>query len=492
MQMSYEEGNRIRIRSFATRVHRSKQTLKTARRSGVTNALWLPAPVTAVSSSIAPAEPTINRSAYNDLIELNENTPLKQQRTNNPFEDTWQPVQPPPDLIGDTEKSLGGRGFNGDTFTSATHRHWWQQFHNVQGLPPMLSVNLPSLKTKFNQIKLIRWHDGNGLRQTPVLMQNANGPCPLLALVNALTLSTPAEPSTALVSTLAAREQVSLNLLLDAVFEELMSGRRNEGRRDLPNVEELYNFLIALHTGMNVNPNLVPKGLRGALERGSSKMAKFAQYFEQTREIQLYSTFAVPVIHGWLPEKNDMAYGALERTGRSYEECQNLLLREEELEHKKDNATITAGEIETLHDLRSIKEFISHWPTQLTQLGMDTIQSIVQPGDVVIFFRNDHFSTMYKQPKTNQLMTLVTDAGYASHDEIVWESLVDINGALSEMFSGDFRSVSHSAPAEAPVTEGEWTKVGRSGARNRASSPAPPISQTSYKRWGCAAHLDRS
>lgn len=41
-------------------------------------------------------------------------------------------------------------------------------------------------------------------------VQNADGPCPLLALVNALVLSTPADYAKILVETLRAREQVSL------------------------------------------------------------------------------------------------------------------------------------------------------------------------------------------------------------------------------------------------------------------------------------------
>ena len=58
-------------------------------------------------------------------------------------------------------------------------------------------------------------------------------------------------------------------------------------------------------------------------------------------------------------------------------------------------------------------------------------------------FRNDHFSTIYKHPQSGQLFTLITDAGYAERDEIIWESLVDISGARNEYFSGDFMPVSH-------------------------------------------------
>jgi hypothetical protein len=65
-----------------------------------------------------------------------------------------------------------------------------------------------------------------------------------------------------------------------------------------------------------------------------------------------------------------------------------------------------------------------------------------------------------------QLITLVTDAGFKSHDEIVWETLSDINGGDTEYLSGDFRVVGSGGAA--PSTSagnyssndgGEWTTV---------------------------------
>ncbi len=65
----------------------------------------------------------------------------------------------------------------------------------------------------------------------------------------------------------------------------------------------------------------------------------------------------------------------------------------------------------------------------------------MEPGSISILFRNDHFSTLYRHPQTHQLFGLVTDAGFAGHDEVVWESLVDVSGENAEFFSGDFRLV---------------------------------------------------
>lgn len=106
------------------------------------------------------------------------------------------------------------------------------------------------------------------------------------------------------------------------------------------------------------------------------------------------------------------------------------------------------------------------------------------PGMVAILFRNDHFSTLYKHPQTLGLLTLITDAGYAGHPEVVWESLGNVNGDV-EFYSGDFRVVSgvedsgrsnsHSAPGAFPDSEEGWTTVGGRGnagsAREATRSP---------------------
>ena len=121
-------------------------------------------------------------------------------------------------------------------------------------------------------------------------------------------------------------------------------------------------------------------------------------------------------------------------------------------------------------DIHAIKEFLGRWPTQLTDHGLKVMKDSLKPGQAAILFRNDHFSTLFKDPRTQTLVTLVTDQGYSTHDEIVWESLVDVNGMGSELFSGDFRSVGNhdSAPQGAyqqqhpssVVDDGQgWTTV---------------------------------
>jgi ubiquitin carboxyl-terminal hydrolase MINDY-1/2 len=337
-------------------------------------------------------------------------------------------------------------------------------------------------KKETYEIKKVFWYDEtapSNPRISPILVQNANGPCPLLALVNALTLSTPAEANTALVETLRSREQVSLGLLLDAVFDELMSGRRGDAAQELPDVGDLYAFLITLHTGMNVNPCFFPPAPTDSGDDPRRSMShvhpmereeSIPGTFEETREMKLYSTFSVPLIHGWLPTRGSPAYAALKRSARSYEDGQNLMFREEELEDKLQREGLSFEEQSTLEDISTIKAFFNESATQLTPYGLETITKSMAPGSVAILFRNDHFSTLYRHPESHQLLQLVTDMGYAGHEEVVWESLVDVNGENCEFFSGDFRLVG-GAPAEArqSVDDSEWATESHRGSQSQGT-----------------------
>ena len=354
------------------------------------------------------------------------------------------------------------------------------------------------------QIRLINWYDASSTtnpRRSPVMVQNANGPCPLLALVNALVLSTPSSLTTPLVETLRVREQVSLGLLLDAVIDELMSQRRGGAAQTLPDVSELYAFLLTLHTGMNINPcfvlqeeevvNLIdapiddPTNMRCIRRLGG---------FEETRETKLYSTFGVPLIHGWIPPIAHPAFESLKRAARTYEDAQNILFREEELEQKLKNQGLSPEDQVMLEDIGSIKHFLCSTATQLTGYGLDTITEALAPGTIAILFRNDHFSTLYRHPRSGQLLNLVTDMGYAGHDEVVWESLVDVSGEGCEFFAGDFQPVSHvtsdaqqSNCRAMEVDDAGWetvckksqksSRTNQTGTKNpvQSSSGAPPL-----------------
>lgn len=354
----------------------------------------------------------------------------------------------------------------------------------IQSQPAADESRGKNQRSETYQIRLVNWFDAasrTNPRRSPIMVQNANGPCPLLALVNALVLSTPAGLETALLDTLERREQVSLGLLLDAVIDELMSGRRGDAAQNLPDVGELYAFLVNLHTGMNVNPkfilpqqhpvNLMDAPIHESSSHGNPSRARFAGGFEETTEMQLYSTFAIPLIHGWVPPRNHPAFAALSRTASSYEDAQNLMFAEEELEDKLSRQGLDPSEQLLLEDISTIKYFLSSSATQLTGYGLDSITESLAPGQIAILFRNDHFSTLYRHPRSGQLFTLVTDMGYAGHDEVVWESLVDVSGEGCEFFAGDFRPVGNNHTQSSRTAFGNesgWTTVTRPGTGGRS------------------------
>ncbi|KAL9015905.1 MAG: hypothetical protein Q9185_006720 [Variospora sp. 1 TL-2023] len=354
------------------------------------------------------------------------------------------------------------------------------------------------------QIRHVNWFDAASAvnpRRSPIMVQNANGPCPLLALVNALVLSTPADTATPLVETLRVREQVSLGLLLDAVLDELMSGRRGDAAQNLPDVGALYAFLINLHTGMNVNPRFVePSPVPGHLidgpvdeARDESAELRRPGGFEDTPHMRLYSKFAVSLVHGWLPRKTHPVCAALRRCAETYEDAQSLLFAEEDLDYKLQSQGLTADEQRLFEDIASVKHFLTTSPTQLTDYGLDTIADTLPSGAIAILFRNDHFSTLYKQPRSGRIFILVTDMGYAGHDEVVWESLVDISGEGSQFFSGDFRPVGNNANNNRPASgrsaaadDAAWTTVPRSGGRGPSRSSLPSNHGTRQKEAASA------
>ncbi|CAG8405863.1 unnamed protein product [Penicillium salamii] len=324
-------------------------------------------------------------------------------------------------------------------------------------------------------IRHIRWTDQAGqLLESPILVQNQNGPCPLLALINALVLRANPKAQPPIVRALSTREQISLGLLIEAMFEELTTCLGPD--EEFPDIEALTQFLTMLHTGMNVNPRLTLESTDGL---GT---------FLQTSDLRLYSTFGIPLIHAWLASWSSPTHAAMSRTGQYYEDIQMLPFRRQELEDRATRGEpLTFEEESTMEDIQSIQQFVEiENATQLSPFGLTQLSTTLQPGSVSILFRNDHFSTLYKHPQSHQLYTLVTDAGYAGHAEVVWESLVDVTGFNTEYYSGDFRTVgagpsaepAPSNPAGPRTSSVPATSSPHSSTSDTAQSPEPSQEQS--------------
>jgi hypothetical protein len=137
--------------------------------------------------------------------------------------------------------------------------------------------------------------------------------------------------------------------------------------------------------------------------------------------------------------------------------------------------SLTTEEEQNMADIQAIQNFVDiENATQLSPFGLTQLSTRLAPGSVSILFRNDHFSTLYKHPQSHQLFTLVTDAGYANHAEVVWESLVDVTGFNSEFLAGDFRAVGHGPSSSAGPTSPAGPRISSAAATSTTSNNEAP------------------
>lgn len=164
------------------------------------------------------------------------------------------------------------------------------------------------------------------------------------------------------------------------------------------------------------------------------------------------------------------------RTAQYHEDIQLLPFRKQELEDRvMQGQSLSPEEEQKMANIQTIQKFVEiENPTQLSPFGLTQLTTHLEPGSISIFFRNDHFSTLYKHPQSHQLYTLVTDAGYANHAEVVWESLVDVTGFNSEFLSGDFRAVGHGSSGSAGRTVSSSPACSRSSTTAAANTAAAP------------------
>ncbi|KAL5552175.1 hypothetical protein UlMin_002351 [Ulmus minor] len=94
----------------------------------------------------------------------------------------------------------------------------------------------------------------------------------------------------------------------------------------------------------------------------------------------------------------------------------------------KDEITPQAGEV--------IRNFLKNNASQLTFSGLFLLQEGLKERELCVFFRNNHFSTMFKFEK--ELYLLATDQGYINQPDLVWEKLNEVNGDTLFM-TGNFK-----------------------------------------------------
>ncbi|XP_056134745.1 ubiquitin carboxyl-terminal hydrolase MINDY-2 [Lampris incognitus] len=240
-------------------------------------------------------------------------------------------------------------------------------------------------------IKWIRWKEEN----TPVITQNENGPCPLLAIMNVLLLTWKVKmpPMMEIITAEQLMEYLG-DYILDTKPKEISEAQRLNYEQ---NMSDAMAVLHKLQTGLDVNVKFT--GVR---------------VFEYTPECIVFDLLDIPLYHGWLvdPQMRDIV--------KAVGNCSYNQLVEKIISCKQSDNSELAGEGIVA------EQFLNTTATQLTYHGLCELTSAVQEGELCVFFRNNHFSTMIKHK--GQLYLLVTDQGFLTEEKVVWESLHNVDG----------------------------------------------------------------
>lgn len=246
-----------------------------------------------------------------------------------------------------------------------------------------------------------------------IILQKHNGPCMLIAIFNLLVLK--------------GRVSICPGRYSSSQIIDLIIGV-------CPELAELSDNLLSLVNGCNVNP-----------------------IFSSCNEFRGYPEFLkilnIKMYHGMLPDPATPIYDIVQNY--DYEQLEMKIFELEsnlrlinsqnvsggfnensgsiqDSEHKRES-NIQLKEHDRLL-LEQLKYFYNMIQRQVTNFGISVIDSAMQNGDVVIFFRSSHFSVLTKY--MNRVFTLITDECFIKTN-YVWETLPNENGE-SKYFDEDF------------------------------------------------------
>ncbi|KAM9838290.1 ubiquitin carboxyl-terminal hydrolase MINDY-1 [Aulostomus maculatus] len=261
-------------------------------------------------------------------------------------------------------------------------------------------------------VKWITWKE----KKTPIITQSENGPCPLLAIMNTLFLRWKAKLP-------AQTEVITTEDLMAHLGECVLAVTPREKADGMElnfqqNMSDAMAVLPKLSTGLDVNVRFT-----GVTD------------FEYTPECIVFDLLDIPLYHGWLvdPQSPEMvaSVGKL-----SYNQLVEKII---DFKHSADSSRVSEGLV--------AEQFLESTATQLSYHGLCELNTTAKEGEISVFFRNNHFSTMIKHK--GHLYLLVTDQGFLQEEGLVWESLHNVEGD-GNFCDSDFR-LCH-PPQRAPPT----------------------------------------
>lgn len=279
------------------------------------------------------------------------------------------------------------------------------------------------MTTTSFKLKPILWSEYD--HRALVLLQDENGPCALIALVNTLILEHQIESRNVAFGDLhrnvlqerrsraienlqsclsrseAEKKSISLDSLLQALGEVLLELFENEHYPEY-DVDRLVSSLPLLHTGLTVDPILTD-----------------ITFPQDDLASVLFGIFSLSFNHGWCIDPNeDPKVVSFFGQYPTFDRAQDCFIQNPQA-HTQAQQWLAANR------------------SQLTTFGLRKIDEVMGNDELAVFFRNNHFSTLYKKGP-GELYLLVTDEAFSSHSRIVWQSLNSVSGKDELFFTGDF------------------------------------------------------
>eukprot|EP00755_Sulcionema_specki_P021965 Sspe_Gene.75365::Locus_47092_Transcript_1_1_Confidence_1.000_Length_809::g.75365::m.75365 len=228
-----------------------------------------------------------------------------------------------------------------------------------------------------------------------IVCQTENGPCPFISISNILLLQRKIHIHPDHASVTASE---LLNLVSNYLVEMYQSTTDLNAQYTL---DEAIQQMPQLQEGLEVN-------------------IKFQGPTAYEIRSPIFDVFRMRMVHGWVISPDHPAADVVR--GKSYDSLLELIIHKGEIqaeaERKKkladegtdvepeDPETVAKNQKVT-EDASKAETFLKESANQLTYAGLFDLMTTVSEGELCIFFRNNHFSTITK--RDGSLFTLVTD-----------------------------------------------------------------------------------
>ena len=203
------------------------------------------------------------------------------------------------------------------------------------------------------------------------------------------------------------REQEMIEEEKKKIEEELnLDAKENVLRtEDSPTTEELNKQLDELAEKMEGGSNVTTPRSTGARQSSSSNQNSFSENKGKSGD-----------------NRNSNSEKSLAGISETEEEAEDERVRLQK--------QISSNFDKVVMERTAIEEFLEATSTQCTEEGLKSVFSNMRNNELGVFFRNNHFSVIFK--RDNQyLLSLVTDEGFIDEPSIVWEIVYD-DGAIDD------------------------------------------------------------